>query len=78
MKNNNKENTIFTYRLERLDHLAQKFRHRCQIHEEWAEGKEEMLQSQDYLRCGLNQLKVTKTCTRNSAGKYVLDIIIQI
>lgn len=78
MKNNNKENTIFTYRLERLDHLAQKFRHRCQIHEEWAEGKEEMLQSQDYLRCGLNQLKVTTTCTRNSAGKYVLDIIIQI
>lgn len=47
-------------RLERLDHLAQKFRHRCQIHEEWAEGKEEMLQSQDYLRCGLNQLKAMK------------------
>ncbi|XP_056020706.1 alpha-actinin-like isoform X3 [Ostrea edulis] len=47
-------------RLERLDHLAQKFRHRCQIHEEWAEGKEDMLQSQDYLRCGLNQLKAMK------------------
>ncbi|KAK3093786.1 hypothetical protein FSP39_020213 [Pinctada imbricata] len=47
-------------RLERLDHLAQKFRHRCQIHEEWAAGKEDMLQSQDYLRVGLNQLKAMK------------------
>ncbi|VDI73655.1 actinin alpha [Mytilus galloprovincialis] len=45
-------------RLERLDHLAQKFRHRCEIHEEWAEGKEDMLQSQDYLKCRLNELKV--------------------
>lgn len=47
-----------TCRLERLDHLAQKFRHRCEIHEEWAEGKEDMLQSQDYLKCRLNELKV--------------------
>ncbi|KAJ8308636.1 hypothetical protein KUTeg_013510 [Tegillarca granosa] len=44
-------------RLERLDHLAQKFRHRCEIHEEWAVGKEDMLQTQDYLRCRLNELK---------------------
>ncbi|XP_071159133.1 alpha-actinin, sarcomeric-like isoform X2 [Mytilus galloprovincialis] len=47
-------------RLERLDHLAQKFRHRCEIHEEWAEGKEDMLQSQDYLKCRLNELKAMK------------------
>ncbi|CAC5412177.1 ACTN1_4 [Mytilus coruscus] len=46
--------------LERLDHLAQKFRHRCEIHEEWAEGKEDMLQSQDYLKCRLNELKAMK------------------
>ena len=48
-------------RLERLDHLAQKFRHRCEIHEEWAEGKEDMLQSQDYLKCRLNELKFNQT-----------------
>lgn len=47
-------------RLERLDHLAQKFRHRCEIHEEWAVGKEDMLQTQDYLRCRLNELKAMK------------------
>ncbi|XP_069116434.1 alpha-actinin, sarcomeric-like isoform X1 [Argopecten irradians] len=47
-------------RLERLDHLAQKFRHRCEIHEEWAVGKEDMLQSQDYLRSSLNELKAMK------------------
>lgn len=47
-------------RLERLDHLAQKFRHRCEIHEDWAEGKEEMLQSQDFKRCRLNDVKAMK------------------
>ncbi|XP_064603072.1 alpha-actinin-like [Liolophura sinensis] len=47
-------------RLERLDHLAQKFKHKCDIHEEWAHGKEEMLQSQDYKRCRLNEIKAMK------------------
>lgn len=47
-------------RLERLDHLAQKFRHRCEIHEDWAEGKEDMLQSQDFKRCRLNDVKAMK------------------
>lgn len=47
-------------RLERLDHLAQKFRHRCDIHEEWAEGKESMLESQDFKRCRLNDVKAMK------------------
>ncbi|KAK3608567.1 hypothetical protein CHS0354_042554 [Potamilus streckersoni] len=47
-------------RLERLDHLAQKFRHRCEIHEEWAVGKEEMLQSKDFKSCSLNELKAIK------------------
>ena len=46
-------------RLERLDHLAQKFRHKCEIHEEWSAGKEEMLQASDYKRCRLNELKVS-------------------
>ena len=50
---------IFFHRLERLDHLAQKFRHKCEIHEEWSTGKEEMLQSVDFKRCRLNELKVS-------------------
>ena len=49
------------FRLERLDHLAQKFKHKCDIHEEWAFGKEEMLQSMDFKKCKLNELKV-HTC----------------
>ncbi|BFZ12083.1 hypothetical protein BsWGS_15122 [Bradybaena similaris] len=47
-------------RLERLDHLAQKFRHKCEIHEEWAAGKEDMLKSGDFKRCRLNELKAMK------------------
>ncbi|CAH1791427.1 unnamed protein product [Owenia fusiformis] len=47
-------------RLERLDHLAQKFKHKCDIHEEWAHGKEDMLQSTDYKKCRLNELKAFK------------------
>lgn len=47
-------------RLERLDHLAQKFRHKCEIHEEWATGKEQMLQSGDFKKCRLNELKAMK------------------
>ena len=33
-------------RLERLEHLAKKFKHKADIHEAWAIGKEEMLSSQ--------------------------------
>lgn len=47
-------------RLERLDHLAQKFKHKCQIHEEWTCGKEDMLQSGDFKKCRLNELKAMK------------------
>ena len=49
---------FFTFRLERLDHLAQKFKHKCDIHEEWSHGKESMLQAQDFKQCRLNELKV--------------------
>ena len=31
-------------RLERLEHLAQKFKHKADIHEQWTQGKEAMLQ----------------------------------
>jgi Ca2+-binding EF-hand superfamily protein len=47
-------------RLERLDHLAQKFRHKCEIHEEWALGKEDMLKSGDFKKCSLSQLMALK------------------
>ncbi|XP_021946299.1 alpha-actinin, sarcomeric isoform X1 [Folsomia candida] len=47
-------------RLERLEHLAKKFKHKSDIHEEWTKGKEEMLQSQDFRHCKLNELKALK------------------
>lgn len=33
--------------MERLDHLAEKFRHKCNIHEAWTSGKSDMLQKDD-------------------------------
>uniref|UniRef100_A0A1B6D5Q4 Alpha-actinin, sarcomeric n=2 Tax=Clastoptera arizonana TaxID=38151 RepID=A0A1B6D5Q4_9HEMI len=47
-------------RLERLEHLAQKFKHKADIHEEWTRGKEELLQSSDFRNCKLNELKALK------------------
>jgi actinin alpha len=47
-------------RLERLDHLAQKFKLKCDIHEAWARGKEDMLQAQDFKKCRLSDLKALK------------------
>merc|ERR1711902_474085 len=38
-------------RLERLEHLAKKFKHKADIHEAWTSGKEEMLSSTDYKNC---------------------------
>lgn len=47
-------------RLERLEHLAKKFNHKCDIHESWTQGKEAMLQSQDYRNSRLNDVKAIK------------------
>ncbi|CAG5866770.1 unnamed protein product [Menidia menidia] len=44
-------------RLERLDHLAEKFRQKAEIHEAWTEGKEEMLQKRDYETATLSEIK---------------------
>ena len=33
--------------MERLDHLAEKFRHKCNIHEAWTAGKADMLRKDD-------------------------------
>ncbi|XP_057315716.1 alpha-actinin-like [Hydractinia symbiolongicarpus] len=34
-------------KLERLDHLAMKFKHKCDIHEAWAKGQDEYLKAND-------------------------------
>lgn len=47
-------------RLERLEHLAKKFNHKCNIHESWTQGKEAMLKSQDYRNSRLNDIKAIK------------------
>jgi len=43
-------------RLERLDHLALKFKHKCDIHENWTSGKVEFLERADYEDQGLSAL----------------------
>ena len=45
------------HRLERLDHLVKKFQHKCEIHEEWSNGKIDLLTSTDFKQCSLNDLR---------------------
>ncbi len=54
-------------RLERLDHLAKKFKHKCEIHETWALGKEQLLEAQDFKRCKLMDLKVGESNEINAS-----------
>uniref|UniRef100_G3U5V4 Actinin alpha 1 n=1 Tax=Loxodonta africana TaxID=9785 RepID=G3U5V4_LOXAF len=44
-------------RLERLDHLAEKFRQKASIHEIWTDGKEAMLRQKDYETATLSEIK---------------------
>uniref|UniRef100_A0A673GY78 Alpha-actinin-4-like n=1 Tax=Sinocyclocheilus rhinocerous TaxID=307959 RepID=A0A673GY78_9TELE len=44
-------------RLERLDHLAEKFRQKAAIHESWTDGKEAMLTQKDYETATLSEIK---------------------
>ncbi|CAL8363020.1 unnamed protein product [Merluccius merluccius] len=44
-------------RLERLDHLAEKFRQKATIHESWTDGKEAMLTQKDYATASLSEVK---------------------
>ena len=44
--------------MERLDHLAAKFKHKCDIHEAWTEGKPEMLQQDNYTDANLADILV--------------------
>ncbi|XP_032882746.1 alpha-actinin-1 isoform X5 [Amblyraja radiata] len=44
-------------RLERLDHLAEKFRQKAVIHEAWSDGKEDMLMAKDFETATLSEVK---------------------
>uniref|UniRef100_A0A8C6V0B8 Actinin alpha 3b n=1 Tax=Neogobius melanostomus TaxID=47308 RepID=A0A8C6V0B8_9GOBI len=44
-------------RLERLDHLAEKFKQKCAMHETWTSGKEELLSQKDYESASLMEIR---------------------
>ncbi|MCJ8738769.1 hypothetical protein PDJAM_G00039600 [Pangasius djambal] len=44
-------------RLERLDHLAEKFQQKASTHESWAKGKDELLTLKDYERASLTEVR---------------------
>uniref|UniRef100_A0A6Q2YHJ2 Actinin alpha 3a n=1 Tax=Esox lucius TaxID=8010 RepID=A0A6Q2YHJ2_ESOLU len=44
-------------RLERLDHLAEKFKQKCSLHESWTAGKEELLSMKDYESASLMEIR---------------------
>ena len=46
--------------MERLDHLAEKFKHKCNIHEAWTSGKTDMLNKDDYEKATLADVLVNK------------------
>uniref|UniRef100_A0A8C7ZGY0 Actinin alpha 3a n=1 Tax=Oryzias sinensis TaxID=183150 RepID=A0A8C7ZGY0_9TELE len=44
-------------RLERLDHLAEKFKQKCAMHEAWTSGKEDLLSQKDYESASLMEIR---------------------
>ncbi|XP_070786050.1 alpha-actinin-3b isoform X1 [Enoplosus armatus] len=44
-------------RLERLDHLAEKFKQKCAMHESWTGGKEDLLSQKDYESASLMEIR---------------------
>ncbi|KAK2862970.1 hypothetical protein Q5P01_002503 [Channa striata] len=44
-------------RLERLDHLAEKFKQKCAMHESWTAGKEDLLSQKDYESASLMEIR---------------------
>ncbi|XP_072345760.1 LOW QUALITY PROTEIN: alpha-actinin-2-like [Scyliorhinus torazame] len=44
-------------RLERLDHLAEKFKQKCALHESWTGGKEDILSRKDYESATLMEIR---------------------
>lgn len=64
-------------RLERLDHLAMKFKHKCDIHEAWADGQDEYLKHDDITDAPLASLLVSCTCKHCRKGICsIMDSII--
>lgn len=47
-------------RMERLDHLAQKFKHKCDIHEGWTAGKDDYLMKDDFTDATLSDVLALK------------------
>uniref|UniRef100_A0A0N4ZA59 Calponin-homology (CH) domain-containing protein n=1 Tax=Parastrongyloides trichosuri TaxID=131310 RepID=A0A0N4ZA59_PARTI len=47
-------------RLERLEHLAEKFRRKCTMHEEWSNGKEAYLTSNDWRQARVYEIKALR------------------
>lgn len=46
------------YRLERLDHLAKKFRAKCALHDEWSAEKQPDLEVQNLNKCRPDEIRV--------------------
>uniref|UniRef100_A0AAQ4RJF1 Actinin alpha 3b n=1 Tax=Gasterosteus aculeatus aculeatus TaxID=481459 RepID=A0AAQ4RJF1_GASAC len=44
-------------RLERLDHLAEKFKQKCSMHESWTGGKEDLLSQKDFESASLMEIR---------------------
>uniref|UniRef100_A0A8B9RDA2 Actinin alpha 3 n=1 Tax=Astyanax mexicanus TaxID=7994 RepID=A0A8B9RDA2_ASTMX len=44
-------------RLERLEHLAEKFKQKCTLHESWTAGKEQLLSLKDYESASLMEIR---------------------
>uniref|UniRef100_A0A674P914 Actinin alpha 3b n=1 Tax=Takifugu rubripes TaxID=31033 RepID=A0A674P914_TAKRU len=44
-------------RLERVDHLAEKFKQKCSMHEAWTAGKEDLLSQKDYETASLMEIR---------------------
>uniref|UniRef100_A0A6Q2Y639 Actinin alpha 3a n=1 Tax=Esox lucius TaxID=8010 RepID=A0A6Q2Y639_ESOLU len=44
-------------RLERLDHLAEKFKQKCSLHQAWTAGKEDLLSMKDYESASLMEIR---------------------
>lgn len=44
--------------MERLDHLAEKFKHKCNIHEAWTSGKVDTLKTDDQEKATLAEVLV--------------------
>ncbi|KAI3379571.1 hypothetical protein SNEBB_009559 [Seison nebaliae] len=47
-------------RLERLAHLAKKFRQKCEIHEQWSNGVPDLLMNENYKSCKLSDIRALK------------------